>query len=148
MGMRAAYHPINLVGARMVFRSEQGAYDCEPLGCDSDPALTASRDKFVQSLNGVLLAPPSIHQPEFSHKRLQADFNTARDNNHVGGNKDMTADRTCSLQVQPIPALTCYLQLSRYHINRDCQPADQFILKGSRRVRPRSSRVLAAPADV
>jgi len=57
----------------MVFRGEQGAYDCEPLGCDGNPALTASRDELVEPLNGIPLTPPPIHQPDFSHKTTLAD---------------------------------------------------------------------------
>ena len=73
MGMRATYCHTYLVGARMVLRSEQGSYDCEPLGCDDNPPLTTPRDELVESLDGVSLTPPSIHQPEFSHKRILAD---------------------------------------------------------------------------
>jgi hypothetical protein len=51
VGMLATHCPADLVGARMVFRSEQGPYDCEPLGCNGDPPLTTSRDEFAESLN-------------------------------------------------------------------------------------------------
>jgi hypothetical protein len=49
--MGATNHPKYLIGARMVLRSEQGSYDREPLGCDSNPPLTTSRDKLAESLN-------------------------------------------------------------------------------------------------
>ena len=57
----------------MVLRSEQGPYDCEPLGCDGNSPLTTPRDELAESLTRVPLTRPSIHQPEFSHKPLIAD---------------------------------------------------------------------------
>ncbi len=69
VGIPPAYRRAYLVGARMVLRSEQGLYDCQPLGSDRNPSLTTSCDELAESLNGVLLMPPSIHQPESSHKR-------------------------------------------------------------------------------
>ena len=43
--------PHNLVGARMVLRSEQSPYDCEPLRGDGNPPLTTPRDELAESLN-------------------------------------------------------------------------------------------------
>jgi hypothetical protein len=51
MGMPATYCRADLVGARMVLRSEQGPYDCEPLGYDGNPPLTTPRDELAESLN-------------------------------------------------------------------------------------------------
>ena len=50
VGMRAAYCHTDLMGARMVLRSEQRPYDREPLRCDSNPPLTTSRDELAKSL--------------------------------------------------------------------------------------------------
>jgi hypothetical protein len=58
----------------MVLRSEQGPYDCEPLGCDGNPALTAARDELAESLYRVPFTPPSINQPEFSHRQSWPTF--------------------------------------------------------------------------
>jgi hypothetical protein len=66
--MRATYYATDLVGARMVLRSEQRPYDCEPLGCDGNPPLMTPRDELAESLNRVSLTPPSIDQPNVSHK--------------------------------------------------------------------------------
>jgi hypothetical protein len=71
--MLATYCRADLVGARMVLRGEQGPYDCEPLGRDGNPPLTTPRDELAESLNRVFLTPRSIHQPDFSHKRLLAE---------------------------------------------------------------------------
>jgi hypothetical protein len=71
--MLATYCRTDLVGARMMLRIEEGPYDCEALGCDGDPALMTPRDELVESLNCVPLTPPSIHQPDFSHKPLLAE---------------------------------------------------------------------------
>src|ERR1700723_3922327 len=71
--MLATYCRTDLVRARMMLRIEQGPYDCEPLGCDGDPALMTPRDELAESLNCVLLTPPPIHQPDFSHKPLLAE---------------------------------------------------------------------------
>ena len=49
--MPATYCRIDLVGTRMVLRSEQGIYDREPLGCDRNPALMTPRDELAASLN-------------------------------------------------------------------------------------------------
>jgi hypothetical protein len=62
-----------LVGARVVFRSEEGSYDSEPLGRDGNSSVTTPRNELAQSLNRVALIPLSIHQPEFSHSRA-VDF--------------------------------------------------------------------------
>jgi hypothetical protein len=77
-----------LVGARMVLRSEQGLYDREPLGRDGNPPLAAPRDELVESLNRVPLTPPSIHQPEFSHKRPWGRLSTMYATNQRPGVKD------------------------------------------------------------
>ena len=50
VGMPATDCRTDLVGARMVLRSEQGLYDCKPLGCQGNPALTTSRDELAQPL--------------------------------------------------------------------------------------------------
>jgi len=51
VGMPATHCRTYLVGARMVFRSEQGPYHCEPLGRDGNPPLTTPRDELAESLN-------------------------------------------------------------------------------------------------
>ena len=51
VGMLATYCRTDLVGARMILRSEQGPYDCEPLGGDSNPPLTTSRDELAEAVN-------------------------------------------------------------------------------------------------
>ena len=61
VGMSATHGETDIVGARMVFRSEQGAYNREPLRCDRNPALTTPRDELVESLNGIPFTRPSIH---------------------------------------------------------------------------------------
>jgi hypothetical protein len=71
--MPAAHGRTDLVGARMVLRSEQGPYNGEPLGGDGNPQLTTTRDELAESLNRVLRMPPSIHQPDISHEPLLAD---------------------------------------------------------------------------
>src|ERR1700722_17168644 len=71
--MPATYCRTDLVRARMMLRIEQGPNDCEPLGCDGDPALMTPRDELAESFNCVPLTPPSIHQPDFSHKPLLAE---------------------------------------------------------------------------
>jgi len=45
--MLATYYRADLVSARMILRSEQGLYDCEPLGCDGDPARPTPRDELA-----------------------------------------------------------------------------------------------------
>ena len=50
VGIPATHCRADLVGARMVLRSEQGPYDCEPLGCDGNPPLTTPRDELTESL--------------------------------------------------------------------------------------------------
>jgi hypothetical protein len=47
----ATYWRTDFISARMVLRSEQGLYDCEPLGCDGDPPLTTPLDELAESLN-------------------------------------------------------------------------------------------------
>jgi hypothetical protein len=49
--MLATYCHTYLVGARMVLRSEQRSYDCEPLGCDGNPPLTTPGDELAESLD-------------------------------------------------------------------------------------------------
>jgi len=71
--MRAMHCRVYLVGARVVFRSEEGSYDSEPLGRDGNSSVTTPRNELAQSLNRVALIPLSIHQPEFSHSRA-VDF--------------------------------------------------------------------------
>jgi len=51
VGMPAAYCRTDLARARMVLRSEQGPYDCEPLGCNRDAPLTTPRDELAEPLN-------------------------------------------------------------------------------------------------
>jgi len=51
VGVSATNRRTDLVGARMVLRSEQGTYDSEPLGCDGDPARPTPRDELPQSLS-------------------------------------------------------------------------------------------------
>jgi hypothetical protein len=68
--MLAPNRRTDLVAARMLLRSEQGFYDGKPLRCDGNSLLTAAGDKVAPPLNGVLLVPPSIYQPEFSHEPL------------------------------------------------------------------------------
>jgi hypothetical protein len=51
VGMCATYCRTDLVGARMVLRSEQGPYDCEPLGRDGNSPLTTPRDELAESLS-------------------------------------------------------------------------------------------------
>jgi hypothetical protein len=51
VGIPATYCRTDLVSARMVLRSEQSPYDCEPLGCDGNPPLTTPRDELAESLN-------------------------------------------------------------------------------------------------
>ena len=103
--MPATYCRTDLVGARMVLRSEQGPYDCEPLWCDGNPPLTTPRDELAESLNGVPLMPLSIYQPDFSHMRLIATTLNATDNQRR--ENEMTAAGLYNLQLQPITALTC-----------------------------------------
>jgi hypothetical protein len=68
----------------MILRIEEGPYDCEPLGCDGNPALMTPRDELAESLNYVPLTPPSIHQPDFSHKPLLSRPTTrSSTNNHA-----------------------------------------------------------------
>jgi hypothetical protein len=50
MGMLAAYCGTNPVGARMILRSEQRTYHCEPLRGDGQSAFTTSRHEFGESL--------------------------------------------------------------------------------------------------
>jgi hypothetical protein len=91
----------------MVLRSEQGPYDCEPLRCNRDAPLTTPRDELAEPLNGVPLARPSIHQPDFSHKPLLVDQqHWARPTTSAREN-EITADRLNNLQIQPISALAC-----------------------------------------
>src|SRR5579871_5117303 len=105
--MPAAYRRADLVGARMVLRSEQRPYDREPLGCDGNPAPATPCDEFAQPLNGVPLTPPSIHKPEFPHKRLLAGYQSSDATDNRGGEKKMTTGRLYNRQAQSIPALTC-----------------------------------------
>src|SRR5271169_3505365 len=93
----------------MVLRSEQGPYYCESLGRDGDAPLTTPRDKLAESLAGVPLTRPSIHQPDFSHEQLLlADHkDTERDRQPAPGKMGTTVDRLDNLQVQAIPALIC-----------------------------------------
>jgi hypothetical protein len=49
--MLATYCRTELVGAWMVLGSEQGSYDCQPLGCDGNPPFTTPRDELAESLN-------------------------------------------------------------------------------------------------
>jgi hypothetical protein len=49
--MPATYGCTDLVGARMVLRSEQDSYDGEPLGCHGNPTLMTPRDELAESLN-------------------------------------------------------------------------------------------------
>jgi hypothetical protein len=51
VGIPATNCRTDLVGARMALRSEQGLYDCEPLGCDGNSPLTTPRDELAESLN-------------------------------------------------------------------------------------------------
>jgi hypothetical protein len=51
VGMPAPYCLTDLVGARMVFRSEEGSYDRKPLGCDCNPALATPGHELTQSLS-------------------------------------------------------------------------------------------------
>jgi hypothetical protein len=74
VGMAAANYRTDLIGARMVIGGEQGTYDGKPLGCDGNPALMTPRDEFAETLNCVPLTPPSIHEPDFSHKPLLAYY--------------------------------------------------------------------------
>ena len=92
MGILAPYGGTDLVGTWMVIRGEQGPYDGKPLGCDGNPALMTSRNELAESLSGVPLTPPSIHQPDFSHKPLLADNDTEHDRQPAPGKKEMTAD--------------------------------------------------------
>ena len=71
--MPTTYCRTDLIGARMVLRSEQGSYDCDPLGGNGDPALTTPRDELAESLSGVPIMPPSIDQPDFPHEPLLGD---------------------------------------------------------------------------
>ena len=71
--MRAMHRRIYLVGAGVVLGCEQGTYDCEPLGRNGDSPLTTPRNEFAEPLSRVALMPLSIHQPEFSHRRVLTD---------------------------------------------------------------------------
>jgi hypothetical protein len=73
VGMLATYCHAYFVGARMVFRSQQGLYHCKPLGCYRNSSFTTAVDKLAESLHRVFFVPPPIHQPYFSHRRPLAD---------------------------------------------------------------------------
>jgi hypothetical protein len=47
VGMPATYCLTDLIGARMVLRSEECSYDCKPLGRDGDPALATPRHELT-----------------------------------------------------------------------------------------------------
>ena len=51
VGIPAAYCRANLVRARMVLRSKQGPYDCEPLRCNRDAPFTTPRHELAEPLN-------------------------------------------------------------------------------------------------
>jgi hypothetical protein len=51
VGMPATHCLTDLVGTRMVLRSEEGAYDRESLGCDGNPPLATPRHEVAQSLS-------------------------------------------------------------------------------------------------
>jgi hypothetical protein len=45
--MIATYYLTDLVGARMVLRSEERSYDSKPLGCDGNPPLATPRHELT-----------------------------------------------------------------------------------------------------
>jgi hypothetical protein len=47
VGMPATYCLTDLIGARMVLRSEECTYDCKPLGRDGDPSLATPRHELA-----------------------------------------------------------------------------------------------------
>jgi hypothetical protein len=107
VGMPAAHRRAELLGARMVVRSEQGLYDGEPLGCDGNPPLTASGDEVAEPLSRIFLTPRSIEQPELRHKLTPGRKPKPKASNTRAEGIEMTADRLDGPQAQPIPALTC-----------------------------------------
>jgi hypothetical protein len=84
VGMVTANWRADVVCARMVLRSEQRLYYCEPLGGDSNPTLTTSGDELEESLNWVPLAPAPIYQPDFSHNHSWPATNSERGPNPIG----------------------------------------------------------------
>jgi len=78
----------------MILRSEQGPDNREPLWRDGNPPLTASPDELAESLIGVPLMPPSIDQPDFSHKELLAELMTLNTTENQRSEKnEVAADR-------------------------------------------------------
>ena len=103
--MLATYCRADFVGARMILGIEQGPYDCEPLRRDGNPALMTSRDELAESLNCVSFTPPSIHQPDFSHKPLLAE--QPHESETTSTRILFPADSLDNPQVQLISDLTC-----------------------------------------
>src|SRR5260370_2444324 len=60
---------INVLGAWMVLRCQEGAYDLEPLRGNGHPALVAALDELRYSPRRVARQPPRIQQPELFHHR-------------------------------------------------------------------------------